>query len=37
MAFNKFVVGSWNGEVWCKTRKEGIVGNVFVLVCCFNG
>jgi len=42
MAFNKFVVGSWNGEfswrsVWCNTKKEGVVRNVFVFVCYFNG
>jgi len=25
------------GEVWCNTKEERIVGNVFVFVCCFNG
>jgi hypothetical protein len=42
MAFNKLVIWSWNKElfwrsVWCNTREDGIVGNVFVLVCYFNG
>jgi hypothetical protein len=36
MAFDKFVVRSWNGElswrsVWCNTREEGIVGNVVLM------
>jgi hypothetical protein len=42
MAFDKLVVWSWIKElswkiVWCNTIEEGIVGNVFILVCYFNG
>ncbi len=38
MALDNFVIGSWNRKfswrsVWCNTRKERIVGNVFVLMC----
>jgi hypothetical protein len=38
MVFNKFVVWNWSIEFswrsgWCSTKKEGLVGNVFVLVC----
>jgi hypothetical protein len=41
MAFDKFIVWSWNKEffwrsVWCNIRDEGVVGNVFILVCDFN-
>jgi len=42
MAFDKLVVWSWNRKlfwksVWCNTREEGVVGNIFVLVCYLNG
>jgi hypothetical protein len=40
--FDNFVVGSWDRKffwksVWCNTKKKGIVENVFLLVCYFNG
>jgi len=42
MAFAKLVVWSWNRKLfwksaWCNIREEGVVGNIFVLVCYLNG
>ncbi len=40
MAFDKFIVWNWNRELFwksvsCNIRDEGVVRNLFVLVCDF--